>query len=291
MGRVPKIDLTEQEYAAIKTAQNILTNGLSMEEKYDLVISNYLDFEEALLNSALHSMIKGEYTYHNFFLIRALFNRRVVNLLTAARLYRDQLQRHVESASPDDRNAKQTIRQLFSKEYDLSFEYRFMEELRNTVQHFGFPVHWTNFGPSWDSLGEQGNLQFSVDVWSRKTNLEADDSFKGSILEEAPDEIDLKKTVRKYVEAISRVHIGARALVQESILAARSAIEKAISRYRTEYSGSMVGLFVIRVSDEGEFVDRIPVMLEWDDIRVQLEKRNKLLRNLSKRYVSSKIQQ
>ncbi|MBI4444035.1 MAG: hypothetical protein HY649_11770 [Acidobacteria bacterium] len=287
---VPTINLSEIEYVSIKTARNILTNGLSMEEKYDLVISNYSDFEIALMDSAVHSMIGREYTYHDSFLTRAQFNKRIVNLLTAARMYCDQLQRHVAAAVPTNPNAKLQVQQLFSEEKDKCFEYRFMEALRNFVQHFGFPVHWTKFAQSWDGAGGETGLLFTTEVGSSKTNFQEDDAFKKAVLNEAPAIIDLKETIRKYVEALSRVHASAREIVQKSLLEARSTIENAISRYQMEYAGDIVGLFAFFMGDEDAVLEKIPVMLEWDDIRVQLEKRNQLLVNLSKRYVSSKIQ-
>ena len=58
-----------------------------------------------------------------------------------------------------------------------------------------------------------------------------------------------------------------------------------------EYAERVIGLYAFCLSDEeDEALEKIPVMLEWDDIRLQLAKRNMLLVNLSKRYVSSKIQ-
>jgi hypothetical protein len=260
-----------------------------MEEIYDLVISNYLDFEIVLMESAVHSMVREEYTHDHFFLTRSQFNKRIVNLLTAARMHKDQLKRRVPACLPGDPDAEQTVRQLFSKERDECFEYRFMDKLRNFVQHFGLPVHWTNFQGAWDTLGEDGNLLFWIETGSSKIKLQEDDKFEPSVLNEAPDKIDLRDTIRKYVEAISRVHAGARKLVQESSREARETIENALSSYRKEFAGDIVGLFAFCMDDEDKVLDKIPVMLEWDDIRVQLTKRNPLLVNLSKRYVTSKI--
>lgn len=41
---VPEIEITEDEYTQLKQAHTILSNALEIEEKYEILISNYLDF-------------------------------------------------------------------------------------------------------------------------------------------------------------------------------------------------------------------------------------------------------
>lgn len=107
-----------------------------------------------------------------------------------------------------------------------------MEALRNYVQHRGIPVHWTYFNRRWNNFGKEQQLMFSIfsiEVGSTKSYLLEDGNFKKKVLDEIPDEVDLKATTRKYVEGISRVHSNTRKLVEQSLDETRSIIENARS--------------------------------------------------------------
>src|SRR5688500_1535051 len=58
-------------------------------------------------------------------------------------------------------------------------------------------------------------------------------------------------------------------------------------KYECIYDGSLVGLSVYR-NDGLKNVGSIPLVREWDDIRIQLQMRNEILVNLHKRYATGK---
>lgn len=111
---------------------------MAIEEKYELIISNYLELEKDSLSISSSNMLRRSYNYSDFFDVRSTFNRRIVNLLTSTKLYLDQIYQHVKVCNLDLANI---IKQKTNKEYDSVFEYRFMEALRNHVQHHGLAVH------------------------------------------------------------------------------------------------------------------------------------------------------
>ena len=141
LGNVPEIEISESEYCAFQKARNILSNALEIEEKYEIVISNYLDFEQEILIATTKYMIREHLDYSDFFKVRLGFNIKLVNLLTAIRLYVDQLNQNVTECLSGNKKNKDDVKKLFSKEYDENLYYRFMEALRNYVQHRGIPVH------------------------------------------------------------------------------------------------------------------------------------------------------
>lgn len=288
LGNFPEIALDKGKYDSIKRAREVLSNGLAMEEKYEILISNYLEFEKEILDQAAQSMIRSPYDYNDFFQVRVSLNIRLVNLLTAARLYIDQLHRHVRAAIPEVHTVKEDVKNLFSKEYDQKPEYRFMEALRNYVQHREIPVHWTQHNASSDDSGEERQLIYSIELRSQKEYLQEDDDFKKKVLEEIPEEVDLKMATRVYVECISRVHCGARKLVEQSLKESRSIIDSTRESYQKVYSEKFVGLHAICIEDN-KVVDSIPLLLDWDDIRLKLTKRNSELVNLRNRYVTGRV--
>ena len=96
------------------------------------------------------------------------------------------------------------------------------------------------------------------------------------------DKVYLKAATRSYIESISRVHDSARNMIAESTGCSRKLIEDAHRRYLEKYSDSLVGLSACK-RDGHKQIASIPLLLDWDDVRVSLQKRNRKLINLSKR--------
>ena len=200
----------------------------------------------------------------------------------------DQLNQNVWECIPNVPDAKEAVKDLFSKEYDENKEYRFMEALRNYVQHRGIPVHWTQQGAGRTSMESDWCLEYHIELASQRSYLEEDRKFNKKVLAELDEKIDLKSATRSYVESISNVHQSARSMIAKSVTLARELIEDAHHRYAAEYDKSLVGLSACKWSDEKQ-VSAIPLLLDWDDIRVKLQKRNKKLTNLRKYYITGRI--
>jgi hypothetical protein len=287
-GNAPEVEISEREYIELRKARNTLSNALAIEEKYEIVISNYLDFEQEILNATIKYMIREHHDYSDFFKVRLGFNVKLVNLLTAVKLYVDQVNQNVSECLPDNPNAKDNVKRLLSKEYDKNQYYRFMEALRNYVQHRGIPVHWTQQGSRWTSLDDDGFLEFSMELASHRSSLEEDEKMKKSVLAEIDEKVDLKAAARSYVESISHVHDSVRSMISEATNSSRKLIENARQRYSVDYDRNLTGLKACKL-DGDQQISCIPLLLDWDDVRVSLQRRNKKLANLSKRYVTGAI--
>jgi hypothetical protein len=288
LGTFPEISLDKGEFDSIKSARQILSHGLAMEEKYEILISNYLEFEKEILDQAVQSMIRNPCDYNDFFKVRLSFNVRLVNLLTSGRLYIDQLHRHVKATVPEIPDVQKEIKNLFSKEYDKNPEYRFMEALRNYVQHRGIPVHGTQHNASNDYSGEERLLIFTMELCSQKEYLQEDKAFKKTVLKEIPEQVDLKMATRIYVGCLSKVHGEARKLVEQSLKDSRQLIDSYRASYKKVYPKKFSGLHALCMQ-ETTIVDKIPLLIEWDDIRLQMIKRNSELVNLKNRFVTGKV--
>ena len=190
LGIVPEIEITKENYLALRDAREVLANALAIEEKYEILILSYLELEKQILNDTAHSMVRDNTEYSDFFDIRVALTVRLVTFLTSARLYIDQLSRHVRDCAPD--LTSESMKTIFSKEYDANPEYRFMEALRNHVQHRGLPIHWMSHGGRWTDVGENGLLEYSMELSSQRSFLEEDVKFNKSVLQELDDKIDLK---------------------------------------------------------------------------------------------------
>jgi len=84
-----ELDINESDYLLLNSSKDCLLGAFSLEEKYDLLISNFLELEKECLNITCEQMINNHDGYSDMFDIKGRLNRRVVNLLTSCRLYVD----------------------------------------------------------------------------------------------------------------------------------------------------------------------------------------------------------
>jgi hypothetical protein len=279
----PPLEISAERYHAIKGARHVLAAAFELEENFDLLVGNYLELERSALEVATEALARRCHEYAEVFAIRADVNRRAVNFLSTARLFLDQLPQKIQRCGCEF----SSVKALLAQSYDASFEYRFMEALRNHVQHSGTAIHSFSQGSRWLPAGKRERDEFSFGVFSERSLFEQDRQFKKSTLQECPDRVDLLMATRKYLESLGAAQDAARKLVAASVDEARQITEHAIAEYEKFAGSCSISLAAFRhpTSDEPSVV---PVFLDWDDVRKKLASRNGSLVNLSLRYVTSR---
>lgn len=289
------LPISEAEFLAIKNAKEGLFQCLFIEEKFDLVAENLLDFETTLIDSTVSHMLFRNQDYQSFQGRRGAFNRRLVNLLTAGRTYIDHVKHHVKNVFHGDSALAPDISALFSREYDRRLGYRAAEALRNFVQHRGLPVHSTTFNACRvdSEERESDKLRYGVTPYLRPAELREDGEFKKAVLkelEELGDKVDLKHIVREYVEGLAAVHEDIRRELKYKIQEWEALLISAIERFQTEAGNEGVaGLAAVQRNTEGQWVQQVPVFSDFIDYRTALAQKNSGLSKLSRKYVTSEV--
>jgi hypothetical protein len=288
LGYTSEVHISGAEFRSLKIAKKSLSSGLAIEETYEVLLSNYEDYELEILKQAAHLMLRHDIDHDTLFYTRLALNKRIINLLTACRLFLDQFGHNIKDIIKEDMGINK-VEQLRKEAFESHFEYRFMENLRNSCQHKGFPIHIIQFRPF--SLGTDQNrkLIYTIDMICEKRFFQDDDKFKKRVLNETPEEIDLKAAIRIYIECLSKIHVSMRNIISSNLNNNRENIESAITLFQKEIGKEALGLTAVCKDREGKIVDDIPLLLEWDDIRKKLIKRNRSLTNLVHRYVSGEI--
>src|SRR5688572_9822556 len=213
------LSITQEEYEALAEAKTGHLSVLFIEEKFDLLVENYLELEDAMLRSTNRHMVHKDQDYEWFQVERNLFNRRLVNLLSACRSYVDYAKHHVHVVLPGDQAASDKLETAFSEHYDALLGYRVMEALRNFVQHRGFPIHVVSYSGKWVGPKNDASLRFGLSIFTKTIYLD-DDGFKKAVLGELEalgGRVDLKPLVREYVAALSEVHKQLRAMTDTCV--------------------------------------------------------------------------
>jgi hypothetical protein len=210
------LDIGEHEYKELKTASEALAEVLFIEEKFDIVVENTFELEVEMLRSTQKFLMFADFSYDNEQLI---LNRRFVNLLTACRLYFDHASHHLSTLFGTDSVESDDFEKTKSEQYDTYFGYRFMEALRNFVQHRGYPI-----SEMWVSTGLAGRSEehekippneappgrCNIDPIVLAKELRKDGKFKRTVLKEVeamkPPAVNLKSATREYIEGMWRIH-------------------------------------------------------------------------------------
>ena len=179
------------------------------------------------------------------------------------------------------------VKALTAAQYDSNVDYRFMEQLRNYVQHAGMPIHVVTTGGSWIGEGNDQRREHSLQYHASKQRLLANGRFKRRrVLDELPDEIDLKLTTRGYMDSLSVIHTSAREMIASEASHARAHIQSAIDDYGAVHPDRFAGLHAICLDGDTQ-IEKVPILLDWDDVRLELEKRNRRL-YLRRAHISTK---
>ena len=283
----PEIEINKECFCELKSAKQTLLKALACEEKYEMVIYNYLVLEKEFSGIAIQEMIRSSFRQNDFFALRLSANINIANLLSSSRLYTGSLFKDI-SACLQDSGGGEKIKKIVNEEYQNNFHYRFIHELRNYTQHDALPTHSIRIG---ERLTKNKHVEGYSDFFVNKKIL-SEGNFKREILDEMEEDVNLILAIRHYIEAVSKIHIQARGLIEPQVAEARRCVEAAINRYKVANAenNSVIALYAVSYNELNSEIEKfsLPVLLDRDDIRLNLKDKNrKQLSNLHRWYATT----
>lgn len=283
------VEITEAEFGAAKTAKAKLVTLVGIEEKFDLLMENYADYEQEILNLALSYMLFRDMSYPWFRSNDKVLTRRLANLLSAARLYVDQVKHDLATAYGAESCMVQKIRGKFSAEHDGRLGYRVMEATRNYMQHRSLPIRGTTYGQSRDESQGQVRLKFSVAPSIDVAKLRGDAKFKASVLNELEkigSDVPITPLVREYVEGLGVAHESLRDMTMKDAEEWEALLANIQSRGYEQFGREQWAVELVAVGADGKVTESHPVFDELAKYRQTLVDKNANLKGLAARYVS-----
>ena len=260
--------ISQERYDELAHARKVLAEALTFEQRYELLLGNFISMELALTEICLRAKVEPHWGYSESAEILEKANRHVVNLLTAMRGYADQVLQDFKCLELEPSFGSVAKAEL-ANAFDHSPDYRFMYALRNHVQHRATAIH--GFEENSDRGGDANSWVEAVKFFANKTTLSADGAFKSRVLDEQPEKIDVRRSARRSVQEVGVAHLVLRKASEEHVKRARSAVETAIRDYKEAGAESVIGLGARRV---GNADADVPLLLDWDDVRIQLVNKN-----------------
>lgn len=292
-GFTDSILITAEQFNKIREAKHRLIFGVGIEEKFDLVLENYSELERTLIDMALeHSIFKGKIEN----LLDGgthLINRRIINFLTTTRLYLDQIYHDLSSIYGKDSGQFNQFKTETKMRFDTVFGYRFMEALRNHVQHHNLPTQGIKFPLERDESSGNFEIRFGAIPMINVASLEDNPKFKKSVLKELKDisnkdnYINPLPYIREFTEALALIHQNLRDLTKGDLQADEKLIQEFVMRAQKKFKTDF-GLFAVIYTDNRVVNDQEYLTSRPTKRRQQLEGKNKQFESLSRRFVSSK---
>jgi len=285
------IPITEEEFARAQECKEKLLKALEIEEKFNIVLENYLEYEKELLDITLQKAISFDMSDTRDIIHR--IDRRLINLLSTCRLYLDQVPQDVGSMLGQDSVVRNSFRNQRSKEYDSRLGYRVMEALRNHVQHRGLPVHLISYKSSWvepktekDSRHRRQRTVIKINV----DRLREDGGFKKSVFEELKNiglQVNLKPLVREYITGLMKVHRSLREKLELHFDEWDKTIADLIAKFRDQTETNTSLLWVVERDSEGKTIEKVSLLEDLVSRRKKLKRKNRGAGDLSKLRISS----
>jgi len=285
------IRLSEEEYQTLHSAKRNLLTALGIEEKLEIVLENYLEFESDLNDLALRSSMFSKPASSRFPDIHRI-NRRIMNVLSACKTYLDQLHHEISTIYGKESTQFNFVNSLCKREYDSHLGYRTLEALRNYTQHRDLPVDAIQYSSSANGEGPQRLIKTSCTVHTMLTSLAEDAEFKPTVLKELQqfgDKVDLKPMIREYITCIWRIHSEVRGYIAGDVGQWDAHVESAIERFRKKFPQE-TAIAVAKVEDNNP-TECVYLSNDFSKRRKELQSKNHHIGDLRKRYITSQCEE
>jgi len=289
LGAQPFIEITPQHFGQIRDAKQNLVLTLEIEEKFDIFIENYVEFEETLLGLTLRHMVFTDYAWGSFLLNVRIVNRRIANLLSTARLYTDQVKHDVASLYGPNSTALSHFTQHLASAYDSSFSYRLLEELRNRLQHRSLPLSGISFPWRWEETKAPPLLRHAIVPIVNVSELQSDRKLKRKIVAEARElgsRFNLTPHIRQYVGLLAEAQEQLRLEMAGDVASWETRIVEVLDGSREEFKGRLTGLGIVAEKNDGIYSESHEVFEDLILHRKALLEKNRSFKKFAQRYVS-----
>lgn len=284
IGQLYKLYISPEEYKFFKESAKIVANSYFMEEKFDVLMRNFLELESDLASRTVRVSIK-HLRSEDFSEDKTEFNRLITNFLSSARMYLDQRRHHISEITERKSHLNSEIINIASEHYDQHFSYRLMEALRNYSQHKDLPIRGLSYHHRWIERKDLPNeMESNVSIEISTQKLLSDSSFKSRVRLELKNEreyIDIKHHIRKYTECISDIHTRTTGSISEFYEPATIFLNELNERFCKESGiADVVGLALVSERSEFEYdiIEYFPkeVLRLVEKIRLDWRTLNKL---------------
>lgn len=273
--------LDEHFYKTAVLARRNLLDTAFLEEKFDIVMENFNEYEECLLSLASQANIFRNISTERFNQNRSLLDRRIINLLASSSMYTDQ--------------AKVFFKKVFGKKSKelLSLEshmeairvenlgFRVCEYLRNYTQHYNIPINSLLVHRDYGKDGEDSVIGESIIPYIKLSILSEDKKFFDSIgteliaLTTGKDNFDVRPLIRQFVHGLGKIQEFIRSILETCLVEWETSFSKIFEIVKHNFiENSPNEILLATIDDESNISEPYWIGLQIIDHRNMLIQKN-----------------
>lgn len=280
------------EYEEVRKCQDLCCLVLLFEERFQLALDNFHDWETELLEQAHSALLWNANDFTTAMQQRLKLDRRFVNLLSSLRLYLDQSDHNISQIFGDQSKELRKIKEFKSWLYDNHFGFRLLEALRNHVQHSSLPLSTISHGYSRVESKDGFYNQFSVAPKISQAELAQNKKFNKGVLEELRSQkeySDLRLAAREYIYCLTMLHAQIRATTKEHFSKSRVAYEGAIQTHSKVDGYKLKNITMYVLEDDGSSSGHIHLVDEFLKLHDALHAKNSKVIDIRRSFASNAL--
>jgi hypothetical protein len=294
LGCTDFIELTEEQFDEIKKAKMYLVDALLIEEKYAYILENYCEYEIELLKATVNEVVFKDLSWDKIVNDIHTINRRIMNYLSACRLYHDQIKHHFHNIYGKHSQQVMSLEAQKSKEYDSNIGYRILEAIRNHSQHYDIPVNAVTYESKTIDSNSTSKGRNIIIPWILVARLKINKDFKPKVLkelEEMGNKIDIRPFIRSYLESIGNIHRHIRQILNDDIPKWEQLMKYVKERFYECGGTDPVGLCIFARDKHNNHQENVDIFDDIINRRIVLGSKNNILPNFASEYVTNEITQ
>jgi hypothetical protein len=285
--------ISREEFDDIRVAKELVLEALALEEKFELVVANFEEFERTLNDLALQNMIRLDWRYHALNDMRVLINLRAINLLNACDLYLDHGPQHVAAIRGHCPEISVDLKALATREFDSSDDYKIAYGVRNFAQHVGFPIR--SFAPGGTRVERADGrriihfyLTCEIDTKGMLEDPQTRQWIREALTRAGP-KLDARRVLRAFVSGLANVHAQIRKACDARQKVAVQRLQETIHQFQAASGedASAIGLAAVEIGSDGRQTTVIEVFADLTDRLEAMTRRNREMPSLVDWHVSS----
>jgi hypothetical protein len=280
------------EYEAVRKSQDICCLVLLFEERFQLALDNFHEWETELLEQAQSALLWNTNDFSTAMQQRLKLDRRFVNLLSSLRLYLDQSDHNISQICGKESRELKEIKEFKNSLYDNHFGFRLLEALRNHVQHSSLPLNTISYGSRRVESKDGFYVQFSVAPKISWEELSENEKFTKRVLEELKDKtdyFDLRLAAREYIDCLTLLHAQIRGTLREHFSNSRAIYEMAIERHSKIGGHKVKHIRMDALEDDGRSLGRVELVDEFLKLHDALRAKNSKVLDIRRSFASNAL--
>lgn len=288
-GSTDPLELSQAEFEAARKARSSHLTLLGIEEKFDILLESYFDYERAHLDLALRQMVSLDLSHPTLVADIRLINRRLLALLAAGKLYSDHLAHDFTELY--GRNSSKWL-EVAAKHESLqadSLGFQVATSLRDHIQHRGLPLNTLYYQYAAKDADGQRRLQLTTEPHLHTRVLRHDRKVNASTrarLEALGDRVPVNPLIKDYLGCLGLLHEEVRRVTASDGDSWTDHLQDLMDKLTLE-SGETIALAIVELAPDGSYDSTHQVFSDLLELRKLLLRKNALLTNLAHRFVST----